>query len=108
MWVQGVLRCFPFVGNNFVEDMANFVEDRERKLNKIDPDWADGSMFRTISYIPSTGKFTFTTNGITVEDLLVLAAMYREGIDRMEPRTIKEITGYTLPRIRRLAELVSK
>ena len=108
MWVQGVLGYFPFVSNNFGIFLANFVGDRERKLNKIDPDWADGSMFNTISYLPSTGKFTFTTNGITVEDLLVLVAMYKEGIERMEPRTIKEITGYTLTHIRQMAELVSE
>ena len=107
-WVRSVLRYFPFVGKDFGIFLASFVEENERKLNKRNPNWENGSLFDTISYLPSKGDFTFGTNGITVEDLFVLVAMYREGIDMMEPMIVKEITGHSLTRIRQLAELVAQ
>lgn len=107
-WVRSVLRRFPFVGKDFGIFLASFVEENERKLNRRNPDWANGSLFDTVSYLPSKGDFSFGTNGITVEDLLVLVAIHMEGIDQMEPRLVKEMTGHTLTRIRQLAELVSR
>lgn len=107
-WVRSVLRSFPFVGKDFGIFLASFVEENERKLNRKNPDWANGSLFDTISYLPSKRDFSFGTTGITVEDLLVLVAMHTEGIDQMEPRIVKEMTGHTLTRIRQLSEFVSQ
>ena len=92
----------------FRESVATFADDNDTKLERKNLDWADGSLFLTISFLPVKGEFTFRTAGIQLEELLVLCAMYTQGIELMDPAVVKDMTGHSLNRIRQLARLVAE
>jgi hypothetical protein len=127
-YVRAVLKAFPFVGYMFAEDLAGWIETHEKKLEKINPDWENGSLFETVCYNPSKNDFTFSDKYVPMEDLLALCATFyvdsghtlvvppgrviggrgKGPLFFMESSDVKEVTGYTLRRIRSFVQVVSE
>ena len=106
-WVLQILKHFPFVGDVFAVDLAGYVDTHKSELEKTNPEWRDGSLFETISYLPGKEDFTFRDEGLPVEHLIILCAAFSEGsFQHMESRDIKKLTGYSLRDISHLSDVV--
>jgi hypothetical protein len=108
-YVRTVLAQISFVGNTFAEDLANFVETNETRLNRLNADWDNGSLFDTICYDIKKDDFTFSDKHVPVQDLLVICGTFRGGtLSLMDTADVRRLTGHTLRRVRALSTIVSE